>query len=194
MRENWNQGILWMLPLVAFVVLAALPAQSAGAQDLTIVADAEVAAMAIHGDSVSFSPRVDMEEMTLSVAGGGHFSTQSFRGGQAASFAPVDSQGFQLPDGTYKWELVVSPRPEDLDLRAFTNGTISADGRTIEAAQAPEGRRQSGVFTIKNGVIVDPSGVEPEATRAAGSIGGVSQGEQPSAVARSAEATDRDGN
>jgi len=192
MKKNWNQATSWMLPLVAFVASVALPAQPAAAQDLAIDAEAEVVAMAIHGDSVSFSPRVAMEEMTLTVAGGGHFSTQSFRGGQTASFAPIDSQGFQLPDGRYKWELVVSPRPEDLELQAFKNGTISADGRTIEVAQAPEGRRQSGVFTIKNGVIVDPRGVEPEATRSVGA--GVSQSEQPSAAERSAEQIDRDGN
>lgn len=191
MRRKWNQRTLWVLPLVAFVVLAALPAQPAGAQNIGIGGGGDIATMAIHGGSVSFVPRVSFEEMTLTVAGRGHVSKQSFRGGQTASFAPVDSKGFQLPDGTYKWELTVSPRAQDLNPRAFKNAKVSADGRSVEAAVAPAGQRQSGVFTIKNGALVDPSLIEVQSGRA---VGGFQLGEAPSAAARSAEHSDQDGN
>lgn len=191
MTGKWNRGIPVVAALAA-LVLAALPLQLAAAE--LVRGDPNIAALSISAGSVSFAPQVSFEEMTLTVAGGGYSVTRSFRFGQTASFAPVDAEGFQLPDGTYNWELVMSPRARDLDPRAFSSGEVSADGRAFKAAEAPEGQRQSGVFTIKDGLIVDPRRVEPEATRAAGSIGGVSQSEQPSAASRSAEQIDRDGN
>ncbi|MCP4202238.1 MAG: hypothetical protein GY769_09910 [bacterium] len=189
MNRNRNLKTLWLIPLVALLVLAALPAQSAQAQ--LIGGDQQVATMAIHGGSISFAPKISFEEMTLTVAGRGHVSKQSFRSGETASFAPVDQEGFQLPDGTYKWELVVSPRPQDLNPAAFRSGKVSADGRMMEMAAAPKGQRQFGVFTIKGGVMVDPNLVEAESPR---TLGASSIAAPPSAAARAAEHNDRDGN
>lgn len=185
-RRMWTLG---MVPLAAFLVLVALPAPPADAQTIGIGGGQEIATMSIHGGSVSFAPRVSFETMTLTVAGGGHRSEEVVRSGQTASFAPVDSEGYALPDGTYKWELAMSPRPQDLNLSAFKTGKISADGRTAELATAPVGQRQSGVFTIKNGVMVDPTQVEAQAPRA---IGAPSIAAPPSAAERAAEHRDRD--
>lgn len=189
MRGKRNQGTLWATALAALLIVTALPAPGAAA-DLT-AGDAPIAAMAIHGDSVSFAPLGSFEAMTLTVGGQGHFSKQTFRGGETASFVPVDGEGFQLPDGFYKWELVASPSLRDLDPKSFRNGKISADGRTMEVAQAPRGQRQSGAFTIKNGVMVDPNLIEARGSRAESQPVAA---EAPSAAARSAEHTDQDGN
>lgn len=185
-RKLWTLG---MVPLAAFLVLATLPAQPADAQAIGIGGGQEIATMSIHGGSVSFAPRVSFETLTLTVAGKGHRSEQVVRSGQTASYAPVDSKGYALPDGTYKWELVVSPQPGSLSPSAFSNGKVSADGRSSEMAQAPAGQRQSGVFTIKNGVMVDPNLVEAQAPR---TIGAPSIAAPPSAAARAAEHADRD--
>ncbi|MFQ5526067.1 MAG: hypothetical protein ACE5GX_07360 [Thermoanaerobaculia bacterium] len=184
MRGKRNLWALGGISLAALLVLMALPALPASAQPIGIGGQSEVATMSIHGGSVSFAPRVNFEEMTLTVSGKGHVSRQVVRSGRTASFAPVDSDGFQLPDGTYKWEIVVSARPQDLNPRAFRNGKVSADGRTMEAAQMPRGQRQSGVFTISNGQIVDANLVEAESPRA---IGAPRASAPPSAAARAAE-------
>ncbi len=184
-RTLWTLGTV---PLAAFLLLAAVSAQAAQAQPVG-VGGGEIATMSIHGGSVSFAPRVSFETMTLTVAGKGHVSKQVVRSGQTASFAPVDSKGYALPDGTYKWELVVAPRPGSLDPSAFKNGKVSADGRSVEMAEAPRGQRQSGVFTVRNGAMVDTNLVEAESPRA---IGAPSAAAPPSAASRAAEHSDRD--
>lgn len=190
MRERWNGKHSGALALAAaLAALVALPAAAPAAQ--MIAPDAPIATMAIDGSGVSFAPRGSFEEMTLTVGGQGHYSRQSFGTGEAATYAPVDRDGYQLPDGTYKWELVASPRLEDLNPRAFRNGKISADGRTMEAAAAPRAMKQSGVFTIQNGVMVDPNLIEAASARANAGPGAASP---PSAAERAAEHTDRDGN
>lgn len=187
MSGQLKMRTLWVLPLAALLVLAALPVE---AQPIGLGGGGgDIATMAIHGSSVSFAPRISFDTMTLTVAGKGHVSRQDYSSGQTASFAPVDKEGYALPDGTYKWELVVSPRPQDLNTRAFRNAKVSADGRTVEAAQAPRGQRQSGVFTIKNGAMVNPNLVEAESARA---MGAPSAAAPPSAAARAAEHNDRD--
>ena len=130
--------------------------------------------------------------MTLTVAGRGHVFEQRLSSGQAASFAPIDREGYALPDGTYKWEIVLSSRLQDLEPRALQDGKASPDGRTVEVAEAPRRRKQSGVFSIKNGMLVDPSLIEQESGRAAPSLAPEAS-EAPSAAARTAEQTDRDG-
>lgn len=187
MNNNRTLRTLWAIPLVGFLVLAALPANA-----VQPTAEKPIAAVAIHGGSVSFAPQVSFDRMELTVGGQGHTIKQNYRSGESAHFAPVDQEGYALPDGTYKWELVMSPRLKDLRPEAFSNGTVSADGRTATAATAPSGQRQSGVFTIKNGMMVDPNLVEIDAGRGA-SKSAPASAEAPSAAARSAEHTDRDG-
>jgi len=184
MDGNRNLKILWVIPLVCLMALASLTAsaQGLGGEEPTV-------AVAEHGGSVSFSPRASFDRMTLTVAGQDSVFEQSFKSGQTASFAPVDQEGYALPDGTYKWEIVASRRLEGV--KALKDGEPSPDGRTVEAAPATRGPRQSGVFTIKGGAIVDSSLVEPESSRAKASLTPEVAG-PPSAAARNAEHTDRD--
>lgn len=155
MNRGRNTWLLGAVALIAIGLLAAPPAAAQPGQDR------EVVTMAAGPGAVTWAPRISYEEMTLTVAGGGYAFTQVFARGESPSFAPVDAEGHTLPDGTYNWEIRMAPERLRLDTSAFRNGKMSADGRQVEAARAPRGAIQSGVFTVKNGAIVDPTLVEP---------------------------------
>jgi hypothetical protein len=179
MDSNWNLKTLWVIPLVCFMAQAPLPASAA-----VLGGEEPMVAMSVHGGSVSFSPRVGFDRMTLTVVGMGHVFRQIASSGEAVSFAPVDQEGYSLPDGTYNWEIVASSRLEDAS--PDTAGATPKDGRTVEANPGPRGPRDSGVFTIKNGSIVDASVVEIESARAEADLPPETT-EPPSEAARSAE-------
>ena len=185
MTNKRNLEALWVIPLVGFLVLAALPAHAERP------ADAPVATMSVHGADASFSP-MSFDAMTLTVAGHGHVSVQTARSGQSLSFAPVDDEGYALPDGTYNWEIVTTPDLRSLRASAFSNGKVSADGRTMVAPEAPRGGLQSGVFTVKNGMIVNPDLVEAESSFRVRGMAPVSA-ELPSPAERRGEHIDQDG-
>ncbi|MFQ5528208.1 MAG: hypothetical protein ACE5GX_18385 [Thermoanaerobaculia bacterium] len=121
-----------------------------------------LAGVSVEVGAVSFRP-LTAEAMTLKVAGRGFRSSQLFASGQTPSFAPVDRKGFALPDGLYKWELVENPQ---LPAARATGAGKPANGRATHQMPAPEGRRQSGSFAIRNGKVVDPSLLEPVARSA----------------------------
>jgi hypothetical protein len=155
--------------ILAALVLAALVALPAIAEEASA---SRVAAMNASPGSISWNPLVSFDKLVLTVQGDDYTSTQEFTGGRP-HFAPVDDEGYLLPDGTYSWELTVIPRALDANNNNYRSAEPSADGRSLKAGIAPEGLVQSGSFTIANGAIVDPGLIEPEsngarpATRAA---------------------------
>ncbi len=155
MKTGRNIRILGAIALVGLWLLASLPAQAQAPGQ-------EVATMAASPGAVTWAPRVSYEKMTLTVAGNGRVMSSVFSRGESPVFSAVDAEGYALPDGTYNWEIRVTPELLRLDTSAFSNGKVSADGRQVEAASAPRGQIQSGVFTIVNGALVDSSLVEPE--------------------------------
>lgn len=179
MIENRLFKALWVIPL-GFLVLAALPATAQGI-------GGQAVAPSIQGGSISFAPQGIGGKMTLRVSGGEFVSSQSFRAGQTGWFAPVDREGFQLPDGTYNWEISIAADRRSLGRQVLGKGEIPAHGRTESATPAPQGRRQSGTFTISNGVMVDPNVLEARSSRAVSAGVAVPQ----SAASRSAERSGR---
>lgn len=169
--ESNSRGVLVAVVLAALV---ALPAVSEEARA------PEVADMITGPGSISWAPRVDYAKLVLTVKGGGHTLTSEFKGG-AVSFAPVDEEGYLLPDGTYNWEISVIPRALDANNHHYRSDQPSKDGRSVKAGTAPEGRTQSGSFTIANGAIVDP-GLTETAARAP----------EPAAAAAAADVDDSD--
>lgn len=156
MNKGLSLRILGAIALAGICLLAATPA------DAQREPTQEVATMVASPGALSWAPRVSYDEMALTVAGNGFATSLIFTRGESPSFAPVDAEGYTLPDGTYNWEIRVSPDRLEMDTSAFSNGKVSADGRQMEAATMPRGQIQSGVFTIKNGAIVDSTLVEPE--------------------------------
>ena len=162
MRTDRKPTVLWTAFLLASLgCLAAGPAL-----------EAQVASMSALGGHVAWLPQVSYEKLVLRVSGG-EFTTQlEFEGGLSPQFAPVDAEGYQLPDGNYTWELTVIPRAVDLRNFNFKSAQMSADGRTTAAAEIPEGLSQSGTFTIVGGAIANPNLPEigsapPESARGA---------------------------
>ena len=149
---------VWAAVLLA--ALMAVPAVSQEAAELTAVAKMRTAP-----GSVSWQPLVSFDKLVLTVQGGGFLTTREFTGSEAY-FAPVDSEGYQLPDGTYNWEIRLVPPPLTFNHTLTRSDELSDGGRTQKLGTAPEPLVQSGTFTIANGSIADPELIEPESTGA----------------------------
>ena len=150
--------------LVAAAVLAclvALPAASQEAAEAPIVA-----AMRTAPGSITWEPLVGYEKLTLTVQGGGYISTRELAGG-SVYFAPVDPEGFQLPDGTYSWEIRLVRPALEFNSILIRSDQMLDNGRAQRLGIGPEPLVQSGSFTIANGAIVDPGLTEPRSAVAA---------------------------
>lgn len=91
---------------------------------------------------LEWTPVVDFESITLALADPqGLVRFHRFGPGEAPILSLFDAQGLPLPDGTYTWELRVTPRPNI--------------GRPAALLV------QSGYFTISNGNLVAPDLSEP---------------------------------
>jgi hypothetical protein len=97
---------------------------------------------------LEWTPLIDFESITLALADPrGLVRTHHFNPGEAPVLSLFDAQGLPLPDGTYTWELRVTPRPGA--------GGVTAPGV------------QSGYFTISGGALVSPDSIEPSAGKRA---------------------------
>ncbi len=143
--------------LAALVALLALPAV---AQE-TAAETPAMAAMKTTPGSVTWAPLVSYDKLVLTVSGGGFTATREFTGG-AAHFAAVDPLGYQLPDGTYTWEMTVIPPALELNKSVIRSDEQWDNGRSRRVGTAPEALIQSGSFTIANGAIADPDLVEAD--------------------------------
>ena len=91
---------------------------------------------------VEWTPLVEPAGMVLSVADPqGLVRTFQFSAGEAPALSLFDAQGIPLPDGTYTWELRITPRP-------------GADRPVTPLVQ-------SGYFTISDGNLVPLGLTEP---------------------------------
>jgi len=139
---------IWLAVVVAGLV--ALP--SIAQQNATPT----VAAVEAGPSAISWAPQVRYDKLVLTVQGGGYHTTQEFTG--RPHFTPTDPDGYLLPDGSYTWELTVVRGGSNA--RRGASGE-SADGRSVEATDAPEALVQSGSFTISGGAIVAPVAAGP---------------------------------
>lgn len=107
-----------------------------------IAAEAPLALVGAGRNLLEWTPMVDFESITLSLADPqGLVRIHRFDAGEAPVLSLFDAQGMPLPDGTYTWELRVAPR------------------RSAGRPSAP--LVQSGYFTISNGGLVAPDLSEP---------------------------------
>lgn len=107
-----------------------------------IAADAPPALVSAGRNLLEWTPAVDFESITLSLADPqGLVRTHRFGPGEAPALSLFDAQGMPLPDGTYTWELRGTPR--------------RSAGRPITPLV------QSGYFTISGGSLVASDLTEP---------------------------------
>lgn len=104
---------------------------------------------------LEWTPLVESQGITLALADPqGVVRTLHFTSGEAPALSLFDAQGAPLPDGTYTWELRITPRRE-----------MSLD-RSNEGTQRPANPLvHSGYFTISNGNLVAPDLKEPPESR-----------------------------
>ena len=131
---------------------------------------AGVATIGADGDAVVWHPQVaDYAGMLLTISGPAGDFRRDFRVGETPSFSLFDDAGFHVADGSYAWEIRVTPRMDGAALAqnraARELGLTSAAVGLRGATATPEGGVESGFFTVKDGAAIVAGQTE---TRAAG--------------------------
>ena len=130
--------------------------------------DASFATMTPAGASVMWETGSSAPQMVLSVTGPGVAIRQVSEGG-ALGLSLTSDDGGSLPDGTYNWEIRESFAGLNDGVYDPANGRDGVDVANASARIDIEGRVQSGVFTIKNGFVVDSTLIEATAEGAGSS-------------------------
>lgn len=143
--------------------LLVLPVFGARAQDGRALAN-----LSFGSTTIDFQPRASYERATLTVSvPGGQVLRQEIGGGAPISFEIFDKAGHRLPDGEYRWELVVAPQLSGDARERLARARAAGDDTAAAAIAGSEPRLQSGSFRVVDGAIVTPGGVEPQSPRLA---------------------------
>ena len=133
--------------------------------------DADFATLTPAGASVMWDLQSDAPEALLSVTGPAVAIRQTSRGGASLDLALTRADGSLLPDGTYNWEIRESyPGINDGAYDPY-NGRDSVERTSASTRIDIRGRVQSGVFTIKNGLLVDSTLTEESAPESSAADG-----------------------
>ncbi len=124
----------------------------------------EVAHMRVTSSDISWQPIADDARISLRVKGpNGTFVQRVFQGGSDPTLPVIDDKGAPLPDGSYRYELMVEPEPDAALLEALQRAHEVGDSEAASdigaALQNPAsmGRvaTQSGSFAIEAGQMVE---------------------------------------
>ena len=149
MKEIPTRCGVWLL--AAALVLLAGPGlvDARGFDD----SSPELALVTFYSNGIEFQTYVAFSEAVVSVSGGETTFRQLFAGGEYPSITGYDLEGELLADGSYSWELKMTPdaaTARELRLAANENG-----------GEAPNAWRPlAGTFTIRDGQFVSPDLVE----------------------------------
>ncbi len=143
--------------LVALLTLIAMPVP-AGAQN---TADrAPLAYATVYAGGVDFLPAVAYRGAKITVSGRDLVYERTFKPGEGISLDLFDPAGQLLADGTYRWQLALTPAASEA--RELRRAAKRNGGKAPEAWQA-----ETGTFTIRNGRMADPSLAEAAPRRRA---------------------------
>ena len=129
----------------------------------------EIVAFHAGPGGITIRPLVPFEFGTLTVGTpDGLVFKQDLSPGSGVAFNPLSQPGYQAPDGTYIWQVVLGqPSTVHPRLRAAARANRGGGDPDIEAAARAATERatmiQSGAFTIENGGIVPSDLAEPGA-------------------------------
>ncbi len=153
-----------------WVALGAVAAVPAAASE----PGAPFARLIAAGSAVYWTTAPTGAEISLSVTGPAFAMRQVSAPGENPSMVLLATDGSPLADGVYNWEIRESFPGINDGVADPVNGRDGDAGQEARARVPIQGRVDSGVFTIKNGVVVD-SGVSeissPEAEGASGKEG-----------------------
>jgi hypothetical protein len=133
--------------------------------------------VSISPDAIVWNPKTEYSHATLTVSGPGDLALrQEFPAGVAPRFDARDQGGQSYPDGSYNYELRLSPLLSS-ETQAALQAAAAGEQRaqTLEslrrAGELPEMPLISGHFTISDGAIVTGGRLEPVAERSAAQDG-----------------------
>ena len=132
-----------------------------------------LAAPARRGNEINWQPKVEFDSLLLTVSlPGGEVFRQEFASGQAPQFKLLDAKGLALPDGSYHYELRLTPKIADEVKASLKRARENGDEAEVERELKKNGRLpygeivQTGSFLINKGnlQLVKLNGNEPEPT------------------------------
>ena len=151
-------AILW-LALSGLAVVPAVVAQP----------EAPFATMGSAGASLYWTTAPTSGELILSVNGPGLEMRQVSAPGESPSLTMSTGDGNPLLDGTYKWEIRESFPGINDGVYDPANGRDGSGSRSTRRPVAIQGRVDSGVFSVRDGFVVDSAATEePGSAEAAG--------------------------
>ena len=168
--------------LLAGIIAIALPGAAQGANGGV----GQLAAATVYANGVDFQPNVAYRGAKLTVSGPTMVFERAVGANQRLSLDMFDPAGQLLPDGNYKWRLDLRPTASAArELRR----SARRNGGTAPEPWLPE----TGIFTIKDGRMVDRDLVEDRPARRRGTdLSGALPADlgAPAAAARIADDTD----
>lgn len=111
---------------------------------------------------ISWNPHVQYAALTLRVAlPTGRVLSQQFAPGQPVGLNVIDERGKPLPDGSYTYELIVTPQLDPGVKEAIAQAREAGDDSIIEQLQEQgvlprQAVTQTGYFSVAGGAIVIP--------------------------------------
>ncbi|HEX2224759.1 MAG TPA: tail fiber domain-containing protein [Thermoanaerobaculia bacterium] len=125
----------------------------------------KIAKMSVSPGQIAWDAEVSYERITLTVSGPGGDFRREFAAGKAVTFdlSEID----QLVDGSYQYELRITPAVSDEVRRTLAKARRAGDSRVVERLQRegklPAVTVQSGAFRVLGGVLVSADLPEEEA-------------------------------
>ena len=161
-----NRGLVLGICMLTMALVGAVP--------ISVGAATAVAAIGADGGAVVWHPQVaDYDGLVLTVSGPAGDFRQEFKAGETPSFSLFDAAGFHVPDGSYAWEIRVTPRIDGATLarnkaaRELGLSSVAVGLRGSEAS--PEEGVQSGFFAVKDGAAIVAGQVESARAATGGS-------------------------
>ncbi len=134
---------------------------------------AESATLIETPSSLSWTAQAANDGMTLTVSGPADINERyAFKADESASFSIFDANGNTYPDGTYTWELRVTPQLNDKTRSDLEAAQVAGDELRLNAVKRQAGIEDpsrfisSGSFMIAGGQIVSRGLSEEGATQA----------------------------
>jgi len=145
-----SRGAMMLVALSGLAVMPAVAAQP----------EAPFATMGSAGASLYWAMEASSGELVLSVNGPGLEMRQVSAPGESPSMTLTRGDGKPFLDGLYKWEIRESFPGVNDGVYDPANGRDAAGSPSARGPVVIRGRVDSGVFTIRNGFVVDSTATE----------------------------------